>query len=390
MNTYIVDGIIVALVIGSVFRGYQIGFVRQLGSTIGFLIGLYPGSLLASWVMTKVDGVMQPLIGLAMLLTVCFFIMTITELYAVRIKFSITNKTLQGIDNYLGSFISIATILLGVWLASAIFQLAPNNSVQTAVNHSRIVGYLNNQLPPVSRVLSALNSLIDPNQSPQVFAGREPSPDATYELPSTSQYSSMLAGARQSVVKIEGLGCGGIVDGSGFVYAKNRVVTNAHVVAGVDHPKITDSTGTHTAKVVLFDANNDLAVLYSEEAGTTALPINYETARDGTPVFSLGYPGGGEYAEEPGVIMKQLTALGQDIYGQNRTTRSVYTLQSHILPGNSGGPVIDTNGAVRGVVFATSTTYNNIGYALTAQQIKSQLESAVNAIAAQDTGKCSE
>ncbi len=390
MNIQVVDIIIVALLVASVVRGYQIGFIRQLGSTIGFLIGLYPGSLLASWVMTRVDGPIKPLIGLAMLLTVCFFVMTIAELYAVRLKFAIKNKPVQRVDNSLGSVLSLATIILGIWLAGAIFQLAPTNNVQIAVKNSHIVSYLNHELPPASRLLSALNSLVDPNQSPLVFSGREPSPDARYTLPNIAQYRQVLATASASVVKIEGLGCGGIVDGTGFIYSNHHVVTNAHVVAGVDSPKITDENGTHNTTVVLFDAKNDIAVLYSKDIVGKALNLEPSDAPNGTQIFALGYPGGGEYREQPGVIIGQLTALGQDIYGQSHTTRSVYTLQSTIMPGNSGGPIIDTKGVVRGIVFATSTTYNNIGYALTVDQVDALLNAAKTSSNQQGTGNCSE
>ncbi|MCA9328042.1 MarP family serine protease, partial [Candidatus Saccharibacteria bacterium] len=368
MHISIVDIIILVLIVGSVFRGYQIGFIRQLSSTIGFIIGLYPGSVISSVAMSHIDGPMKPLAGLSILLAVCFVFMTVGELIAVRVRHSLRNKWLRDFDDLLGSFIAVVTLLLGVWLANALFQLAPSSTFQSLLKDSRILGYLDRSLPPASNMLSSLNKLIDPNNSPQVFAGREPSPTATYTLPNPDTHSAILSAIRPSVVKIEGLGCGGVVDGSGWVAGPDRVVTNAHVVAGVRSPKISDANGVHDTSVVLFDPTNDIAMLRTSDLAGKPLGFSIDTMKSATEVFALGYPGGGKYTVQPGVVLDEFTALGQDIYGKQRTVRSVYSVQTTIVPGNSGGPIVDTSGTVRAVVFATSTTYNNVGYALTMAQ----------------------
>lgn len=390
MHIAVVDIIILVLLLGSFLRGRQIGFIRQLSSTTAFVIGLYPGSMLSSWVMTYVSGPTKPLVGLAVILAVSFTLMTIAEFFAAQLKVSIKNRFIQGVDNGFGAIIAVITLLLGIWLAGALFQLAPSSSLQTAIKDSNILGTLNRKLPPINSVLSSLNKLIDPNQSPQVFAGREPSPSSSYALPDTSAYATMLAQARTSVVKVEGLGCGGLVDGSGFVYSLGRIATNAHVVAGVRSPKVIDANGTHNATVVWFDANNDIAVLSVTDLAGNPLPLDTNDTTNGTPVFALGYPGGGNYTVQPGVVQDQFIALGQDIYGQQRTTRTVYSVQANIVPGNSGGPLVDVSGKVRGIVFATSTTYNNVGYALTSRQVSAQLKQAASATTSQSTGQCSE
>jgi S1-C subfamily serine protease len=316
--------------------------------------------------------------------------MTVGELIAVRIKVAVKNHIVQHIDNVTGSAMSVVTLLLGMWLAAALFSLAPPSSLQTSLKNSAIIGSLNAKLPPATSILSALNKFVDPNQSPQVFSGREPSPDANYALPSVDTYSGMLHRVQASVVKIEGLGCGGIVDGSGFVFRPGLVVTNAHVVAGVTSPKIRQGNMTENTTVVLFDPANDIAVLRVSELNLPPLPLNPSIAEQGSPAFALGYPGGGEYTVSPAVVLNSFRALGQDIYGKDRTTRSVYGLQTTIIRGNSGGPVVDAEGNVIGVVFATSTTYNNVGYALTIQQISSKLARTSTSDSAVSSGQCSE
>lgn len=387
---HIVDIVICIFCVGALLRGYQIGLIRQLSSTIAFLVGLYPGTLLSSIVMAHVDGPARPAVGLAVLLTVCFGLMTVAEIIAVRLKVAVHNSFVQKLDDSAGALMSVVTLLLGFWLASALFALAPPSVFQTELKNSVILSQLSSRLPPAARVLSTLNRLIDPNQSPQVFTGREPSPTATLPLPDVTAYNAMLTHVQPSVVKLEGLGCGGIVDGSGFVYAHELVVTNAHVVAGVKSPKVRTADAVYNTHVVLFDPKNDIAILRVPGLPAPALTISRSGAATGSPAFALGYPGGGEYTISPAVVLDRFSALGQDIYRQNRTTRDVYSLQTTVVRGNSGGPVVATEGTVVGVVFATSTTYNNIGYALTMEQVQGLLQDALDNQAAVGTGQCSE
>ncbi|MFZ1249029.1 MAG: MarP family serine protease [Candidatus Saccharimonadales bacterium] len=389
MHIVFIDVFIVFLVVGAMLRGFQIGFTRQFFSTTGFLLGLYPGTLLSSFIMRQVAGPAKPLVGLASLLLVCFALMTVGEIAALRIKYGVKNKYIQAIDNAFGSAMSTTTLLLGIWLTGSLLTLAPTNPFQNQLNESRIFGSLNQTMPPATRILSALNTLIDPNQSPQVFAGREPSPEASYPLPSPTNYTAMLEAVKPSVVKIEGLGCGGIIDGSGFVFAPERVVTNAHVIAGVKNPKVTDQDGTYGTSVVLFDPSNDIAVLKVPKLARQPLQLEPNLIEAGTVSFALGYPKGGTYTVAPTVVLNHFLALGQDIYGRQRTTRSVYGLQGSIITGNSGGPVVNTEGKVIGVVFATSTSYNNIGYALTIKQVDSLLTQARTATKPVPNGHCS-
>lgn len=392
---HVVDIIIVFLCVGALLRGYQIGLIRQLGSTVAFLVGLYPGTLLSSLAMPHITGPARPIAGLAILLAVCFGLMTVAELIAVRLKVAVTHTFIQLFDDIAGALMSVVTLLLGLWLASALFALAPPSTVQSELKSSAILNTLNSQLPPAARVLSTLNKLIDPNQSPQVFAGREPSPSATYRTPDIKAYRTVLERIQPSVMKIEGLGCGGIVDGSGFVYAPKLVVTNAHVIAGVKSPKVRTDTATYNTTVVLFDPTNDLAILHVPDLDVPVLTYSEQNLAPGSTVFALGYPGGGEFTVSPGAVLDRFDALGQDIYGKNRSTRNVYSLQTTVVRGNSGGPVIGADGTVVGVVFATSTTYNNIGYALSIEHVHTQLESVRAKVTDRKappvaTGQCSE
>jgi S1-C subfamily serine protease len=191
-----------------------------------------------------------------------------------------------------------------------------------------------------------------------------------------------------SVVKLEGLGCGGIVDGSGFIVSQNLVATNAHVVAGISRPYVQDSTGTHAAKTVWFDPNLDFAILRVNNLTGGSLKLASTAAIPGQAAAVLGYPGGGPFSANPAAVIDTIRATGRNIYGEGLTVRQVYELKASVVPGNSGGPVVAKDGSVIGVVFAESTTYSEVGYALTSPKLISAVNQASSRQQTVSTGQC--
>jgi len=385
------DVVIVLIALGAALRGYRVGLVRQLGSTAGFIAGMLLGSwwggVLASGVQSSSD---KSLLSLFTTLCGAFLGMAIGETLGAQLKHRFnTRKVWDRFDGSFGSGIAALTLLFACWLLASLLVLGQTSPVQRQLKDSRILGILDVHLPPATAVLSSLDKLINPNHSPQVFRGREPSP-ANVTVPPLSSFEAVVAAARPSVVKVEGTGCGGIVEGSGFVFAPGAVATNAHVVAGVASPKVRDARGIHNTRVVWFDPDTDLAVLRADDLTEAALPLDHGTASTGTPAVVLGYPAGGNFSAQPAAIVDTLTAIGRNIYNQSVTTRSIYSLKAHVVHGNSGGPMVGRDGHVIGIVFATSTTYNDIGYALTGGQVATSLHTAARATKAVSTGACSE
>jgi len=388
----LIDALIVLAVLGSLARGYRIGLVRQLGSTIGFLIGL----LLGSWVSNLFVGygassVSKSLTSLLLVLFGGFVFMTLGEIAGIRIKQKLMRShPLDTFDGSFGSVMAAITVLFAFWLGASILVLGPSGGLQQSLKNSRILSSLNTHLPPATSLLSSLNRLIDPNGFPEVFKGLEPNPNTSVDIPSLGSLGPVVQKAQASVVKVEGTGCGGIVEGSGFVVADGRIATNAHVVAGVISPKVIDQNGIHNTRVVWFDPDVDLAVLQVSDLAGKPLKINASEQPSNTPGVVLGYPGGGSFNAQAAAIIDHFSAYGRNIYDQGNTVRDIYSVHAHIIPGNSGGPVVGANGDVLGIVFATSTTYNNVGYALTGHQVADELVTAEQSTTTRGTGSCSE
>lgn len=387
----VVDFVVLALLIMSLVRGYQIGVVRQLGSTLGFVSGVLLSVPLGTWLSGFArDDTLQTLISTSVLLFLSFGLMTIGEYVGMRLKLVILKgRILNRFDNIIGILLGGLTLLLGLWVGIALTALLPANSLQRAIRTSATFNLIDRHLPPASQLLSALNHLVNINDMPLIFSGREPSPEANIQLPALSTYDDIIAKSSPSVVRIQGLGCGGIASGSGFVYAPGRVVTNAHVIAGVKNPKVYDEAGTHDATVTMFDPAYDIAVLAVKGLAGAPLTLEPTPVQNGTIALTIGFPGGGQQTPQVTAIIDTVNAVGRDIYLRQKTERNIYVLQASLVPGNSGGPVLDEQGRVTGIVFGTSTTYNNIGYALTLPQIMPLLTAGKTAGTAVDTGACS-
>lgn len=390
MNT--IDLLIIIFAILAIARGYRIGLARQAGSTIGFIVGLFVGSWLSNFLVDFESGTTTRLLtSLVVVLFGGFIFMTIGEIIGMRLKQQLMRSgSLNAFDGSLGSIMAVVTILFTAWLGASILVLGPNAGLQQALNNSRILSTLNTHLPPATSFLSSLNKLIDPNGFPEVFRGLEPNPNTTANAPSLGSFNSVVTAAHDSVVKVEGTGCGGIVEGSGFMVKPDEIVTNAHVVAGVANPKVIQGDSIHSSRVTWFDPDLDLAVLQVKGLSGQPLAINDTEQPSNTPGVVLGYPGGGSFNAQTAVVIDHFSAYGRNIYDQGSTVRDVYSLRAHIIPGNSGGPLLGSDGKVLGIVFATSTTYNNVGYALTGHQVAGELATAEQSTTTRSTGSCSE
>jgi S1-C subfamily serine protease len=110
--------------------------------------------------------------------------------------------------------------------------------------------------------------------------------------------------------------------------------------------------------------------------GYAAPALQFGPAQRGTQGAVIGYPGGQAERVVPAVVDGAVMAQGRDIYNQNLVTRQIFVLQSSVHPGNSGGPLIDMQGHVLGMVFATSASDPTQAYALTDDEISPDIRDA--------------
>ena len=166
----------------------------------------------------------------------------------------------------------------------------------------------------------------------------------------------MAGSVKGSVVKITGIApsCSRQIDGSGFVYARERVMTNAHVLAGVGHPKVYAEGRVYAAHPVYIDEETDVAIL--DVPGLPEVPLAFapQPAATGSDTIIMGYPGGGSLYIGPARVRDRGEISGPDFRDRRTVVRDVYALYGTVRAGNSGGPLLSTDGKVLGVVFASS------------------------------------
>ena len=387
----LIDILIVILGLSALYRGAHSGFVRQLFAASGFFGGLFLGSWLQPHAVNLVHTTGPRAFVLIMTTLGCALLgLTLGEYIGLRLKNRFFVRHVNKIDNGLGGILGVAALLLSIWLIAAVASSLPFSGLRTTLRDSRIISELDRLLPPAPTIIAKVGRLIDPNGFPDVFIGSEPIPRGDVNLPALGDLATAVNADKDSVLRIKGQGCGGIVSGSGFVVGNGLIATNAHVVAGIQRPYAEDVNGSHSASVIEFDPNLDFAVLRAANLAGHSLAISTATVNPGTPAAVLGYPGGGDFSAGPAAVLDRIKASGRNIYGTGQTLRDIYELQANIIPGNSGGPLVDGDGSVIGVIFAESTTYNHVGYALTTSRIVSEIKQAAGHDQPVSTGRCTD
>jgi S1-C subfamily serine protease len=246
--------------------------------------------------------------------------------------------------------------------------------------------------PQVRNAFGSLRDLVSSTAVPRVFSGFAQITGPDVAEPDAAVDSLPIAAARDSILRVSGSTpqCRASVTGSGFAFGPNRVLTNAHVVAGVPSPIVQVRLGDEglPATVVYFDSQTDVAVL--DVPGLDARPLQFsaDPAQSGDSAVIAGFPEGGPFRAEPARVRTVVTARGDDIYGNAGVDREVYVVRGTVLPGNSGGPLLDLDGRVLGMVFGSDEQLASVGYALTAAQLEPAVQASADRTEAVDTGTC--
>lgn len=368
----------VVLVVASVLfavSGYRQGFVVGVLSFVGFLGGGVLGARLAPAVaeLQFLEQFPRTVVGLGFVFLLASVGQILASLIGGALRRRLTWQPVRQLDAAAGAVISVVSLLLVAWLVGRAVASSPYPALASQVKRSVVITAVDELVPSSGRrFFSSLRDLVDERGFPEVFDGlRAPDVEQVDPPDPALVNSAVVQQVRPSVLKITGVAeeCRKSVEGTGFVYAAERVMTNAHVVAGVDRPKVTVGDRKLDATVVLFDPATDVAVLAVPGLNRPALPFGTEPADSGDDALVLGYPQDGPFDVRAARVRGTLDARGEDIYGRQGVTREIYALRSVVRQGNSGGPLVDPEGRVIGVIFAAAAHDEQVGYALTVAEV---------------------
>lgn len=390
----LVDWILIGAVIVFALAGWHRGFVAGLLSFVGFL----GGGLAAALILPEIiDTLIEPewlrvlALGVGVLLAALLGQFGLSIL-GDRLRGTLSWRPVRFVDNLAGAALNVLALAIVAWIIASAVAFLPMSLVSQQVTESRVLVALDSIVPPPARnAFGDLRDLVGSTSVPRIFSGFATITGPDVEAPDPAAVTLEVDRARESVVQVSGQTpeCDAAVTGSGFVVAPGRVVTNAHVVAGVEEPVVRirlSDTGL-PATTIYFDPQTDIAVLDVPGLQAEPLPLAATPARTGDPAVIAGFPESGPFRAEPARVRTTVTAVGDDIYGSAGVEREVYALRGTVLPGNSGGPLLRPDGAVLGLVFGADDEAESTGYALTADEVRTALASGLST-ASVDTGSC--
>lgn len=396
----ILDLVLLGILLMQAIAGWQRGF---LASVLG-VVGLIAGGWVAIWGLPQLMAPTETfrnnaivrsivmLVGVFLLATIGYGLLS--DL-GRRVMAGQRRGLIGRGDSLLGSLLSaaVAAVLLGV-ASLALYPVAPA-SWRGVMDESKVISALSDNTPPavVDLAARATGELYDAG-FPRVFGDPGAEPDLPAQAPDGAVTDSAgVRAAAAGIVKVNSsmLSCNAAGTGSGWVVAPQRVVTNAHVVAGASDVTVqVGGTGARLrADVVAFDPELDLAILAVPRLQARPLERSGALSRGDSAVVA-GFPRGGPYRTEPARVRGTLAATGTDIYDRQPVQREIYSVYARVIPGNSGGPLLTTGGEVAGTVFARSANSNDTGFVITDRGSRQLLDRAAGLSTAVGTGSCAD
>jgi S1-C subfamily serine protease len=314
-----------------------------------------------------------------------------------HIRDRITGERTLAVDSALGSVLQAATVVLAAWLVALPLATASLPGLAAGVRGSTVLRAVDSVMPaPARRLPADLRQVLDSSGFPDVLSPFAPTPITEVGPPdSTLAASPTVEEVGGSVLKVRGKApsCSRQLEGTGFVIGPELVMTNAHVVAGTNETSVEvrnnrGRTRELSAAVISYDPAVDLAVLYVRGLQLSSLEFASEPAAVGDDAIVLGFPLDGPFTATAAKVRDRIQLRGPNIYESGEVTREVYTVRAVVRSGNSGGPVVRTDGKVVGVVFGAALDDSETGFVLTAAQVRPTLEEAPTLTRPVDTGSC--
>jgi S1-C subfamily serine protease len=389
-----VDVALIVLALVFALSGFRQGLLVSATSIAGFLGGAVVGAQLAGPVADRVDGssVSRVFVALVVVLAGALLGQILAGAAGRALRRKVTWEPAKMLDSVAGAVVSAVAVLLVAWMIASPLATSPFPEVAGQVRQSALVQAVDDAVPSsVRSVYDSLREAIDRRGLPDVLDPLTPTQVRDVPPPDPAlEGSPVVAAVPGSVGKVRGIApsCSRQIDGSGFVYAPGRVMTNAHVLAGVTEPTVQAEGKEYKARPVFVDEETDVAVL--AVSGLPQVPLNFSTepAEAGDDSIIMGYPGGGDLYVGAARVRDRGDISGPDFRNSQTVVRDVYALFGSVRAGNSGGPLFDTDGTVLGVVFASAIDDPNTGYALTGPQVAAAATAGVQSGATVGTGPC--
>lgn len=352
-----IDLVIAVVVVVAAVRGRSMGALRQFGRVLGLVTGFIVGAWAAPWLVARWhSNLWRPLTAVAILIACTFLGSAVGRAVGGWGNLSMRRLHLGALDASIGAAVGGVGAMVGCWLFAGILVSTPWTFIVGPIETSKFLAALDAVLPPVPTVESQMGELVRGANFPQVFS-EVVAPRVTDVLVPSPSIAVRTAGvAARGVVPVRATGaCDGTHLGTGFFVSPHDVVTAAHVVAGAT----TVTVQGRLAVVVAFDANRDLAVLWTGTPTSSWLSLDAAPS-SGQAAAIVGYPTGGPERVQPAGVEGTIVATGPDLYNRARVTRSIVVLSAAVQPGNSGSPVVVHGRAVAVVIsrlVSGATTY---------------------------------
>jgi S1-C subfamily serine protease len=373
------DVAVLAIAFVAAVSGWRSGAMGSLLSFVGVALGAMAGILLAPHLVRHISGPREQLFAALFLILAMVIVGEVAGVVLGQaVRGAIRSPGVRGIDSLIGVALQLVVVLVAAWLVATPLTSSDQPDLAAAVRGSRVLAEVDDVAPrwlkTVPKRLSAL--LNNSGLPPAVLDPFSRTPIVGVDVPDAALADSpVVAETEPSVVKIRGVApsCQKVLEGTGFVVGPNRVMSNAHVVAGSDSVTVESGGKPYDATVVSFDPRADISILAVPDLPAPALKFADSPAGSDTDAIVLGYPGGGGFEATPARIRETIELNGPDIYQNETVTREVYTIRGTVRQGNSGGPLIDVDGKVLGVVFGAAVDENDTGFVLTAKEVARQM-----------------
>jgi S1-C subfamily serine protease len=383
----VLDLIVVALAVLAGLGGYRIGLLARVTSWFGLAVGFAVAArLLPGWLdhFDESTPNQRFLIVVGTLLAFAFLGQGVGLILGRKLHVALPFGGFRQTDRVAGSAVGVIGVLLSLWLVLPVMTRVPGWFALQA-RTSTLAELVNDHLPDPPNTFNTLKRLVGDGQLPQVFGDFDSAPELGPPPAESGLTQAVSDTVVRSTVKVQGVACRRIQEGSGWVFADGLVVTNAHVVAGEDSTVVQRSDGSEVdATVVAFDPQRDIAILRAPGLARPALPR--ATAKPGDIGAVFGHPGGGPLRVAPYEVGRKVVATGTDIYDAARTERSVLVLASDLHPGDSGAALVDPQGEVVGIAFAIAPDKGGVAYALAMTELDAVATADLSRTV--DTGPC--